>query len=80
MANPYGKDKRDLLGKADSSAFPTPMSTAMAMQPMAQPKPIQEDMYGGGMVKKRKKRKYMGGRKVRKIYAKGGGIRKAKYS
>ena len=36
-------------------------------------------MYGGGPVKKRKRKKYMGGGKMRK-YAKGGGIRKAKYS
>jgi hypothetical protein len=35
-------------------------------------------LYGGGTVKKRKKRKYMGGGRVKK-YAKGGGIRKAKY-
>jgi len=35
--------------------------------------------YTGGPVKKRKRKKYMGGGKMRK-YAKGGGIRKAKYS
>ena len=38
--------------------------------------------YGGGKVhtKKKKKKSYMGGGKVRKMYAKGGGIRKPKYS
>tara|TARA_R100001369_G_C3283253_1_gene162452 strand:+ start:231 stop:995 length:765 start_codon:yes stop_codon:yes gene_type:complete len=38
--------------------------------------------YNGGKVhtKKKKKKGYMGGGKVRKMYAKGGGIRKAKYS
>ena len=35
--------------------------------------------YMGGPVKRRKRKKYMGGGKMRK-YAKGGGIRKAKYS
>ena len=79
MANPYNKDKRDILGRADSSAFPSPMTKAMAMQPTAQPKPIQEEMYGGGTVNRRKKRKYTGGGKVRKMYAKGGGIRKANF-
>jgi hypothetical protein len=79
MANLYNKNKRDMLGRADSSAFPTPMAKAMAMQPTAQPKPIQEEMYGGGTVNRRKKRKYTGGGKVRKMYAKGGGIRKANF-
>jgi hypothetical protein len=37
------------------------------------------DMYGGGPVKRRKRKKYMGGGKMKK-YAKGGGIRKPKYS
>ena len=50
---------------------------AMAMQPRVEPKPMQENMYGGGMVKKRKRKKYPGGGHVRKMYAKGGGIRKA---
>jgi len=82
MANPYDKNKTaGIMGRADASAFPTPMSQAMAMQPRVKPKPMQEEMYGGGMVKAPKKRKaYMGGGKVRKMYAKGGGIRKPKYS
>jgi len=79
MANPYEQKKANIIGRADSSAFPTPMSQAMAMQPRAEPKPIQENMYGGGTVKKRKKRKYMGGGHVKKVYAKGGGVRKANF-
>ena len=77
MANPYEQKKTNMMGRADASAFPTPMSQAMAMQPRVEPKPMQENMYGGGMVKKRKRKKYPGGGHVRKMYAKGGGIRKA---
>ena len=82
MANPYDKNKTaGIMGCSEASAFPTPMSQAMAMQPRVEPKPLQDKMYSGGKVKKSKKRKgYMGGGAVRKIYAKGGGIRKPKYS
>ena len=77
MANPYSKDKSGMMGRADASAFPAPMSKAMAMQPKMSTKPVEENYMGGGMVKKRKKRKgYMGGGKVRKMYPKGGGVRK----
>ena len=81
MANPYDKNKTGMMGRADASSFPTPMSKAMAMQPRTATKPAEENYMGGGMVKKPKKRKgYMGGGKVRKMYAKGGGIRKPTYS
>ena len=63
------KDKN--LGRADMSArVPTPMTDAMAMKPTVQ-RPIEvkvksdDKMYGGGFVKK---------------YAKGGGVRKVRYT
>ena len=81
MANDYTKDKKGMMGRADASSFPTPMSNAMAMQPKSATKPMEEGYMYGGMIKSPKKKKgYMGGGKVRKMYAKGGGIRKAKYS
>ena len=63
------KDKN--LGRADMSArVPTPMTDAMAMRPAVQrPTEIKvktdDKMYGGGYVKK---------------YAKGGGVRKVRYT
>ena len=63
------KDKN--LGRADMSArVPTPMTDAMAMRPAVQrPTEIKvktdDKMYGGGFVKK---------------YAKGGGVRKVRYT
>ena len=63
------KDKN--LGRADMSArVPTPMTDAMAMKPAVQ-RPVEvkvksdDKMYGGGFVKK---------------YAKGGGVRKVRYT
>ena len=60
MANPYTKNKEGMMGRADASAFPSPMSQSMSMQPKDNIKPMQQQMYGGGMVKK---------------YARGGGTR-----
>ena len=63
------KDKN--LGRADMSArVPTPMTDAMAMKPAVQ-RPVEvkvksdDKMYGGGFVKK---------------YARGGGVRKVRYT
>ena len=63
------KDKN--LGRSDMSArVPTPMTDAMAMKPAVQ-RPVEvkvksdDKMYGGGFVKK---------------YAKGGGVRKVRYT
>ena len=64
------EDKKNQLGRADMSArVPTPMTDAMAMRPAVQ-RPVElkvksEKMYGGGYVKK---------------YAKGGGVRKVRYT
>ena len=64
------QDKRT-LGRADMSArVPTPMTDAMAMKATPQ-RPVEvkvkadDKMYGGGFVKK---------------YAKGGGVRKVRYT
>ena len=66
------KEKKDnMLGRSDMSArVPTPMTDAMAMKPAVQ-RPVEvkvksdDKMYGGGFVKK---------------YAKGGGVRKVRYT
>ena len=63
------QDKKT-LGRSDMSArVPTPMTDAMAMKPAVQ-RPVElkvksEKMYGGGYVKS---------------YAKGGGVRKVRYT
>ncbi len=64
------EEKRN-LGRSDMSArVPTPMTDAMAMKPAVQ-RPVEvkvkpdDKMYGGGFVKK---------------YAKGGGVRKVRYT
>ena len=70
-----------MMGRADSSAFPITMSNEMAMKPKTENKPMQDGYMYGGMIKSPKKKKgYMGGGTVRKMYAKGGGIRKPTYS
>ena len=65
------EDKKNQLGRADMSArVPTPMTDAMAMKATPQ-RPVEvkvksdDKMYGGGFVKK---------------YAKGGGVRKVRYT
>jgi hypothetical protein len=65
------EDKKNQLGRSDMSArVPTPMTDAMAMKPAVQ-RPVEvkvksdDKMYGGGFVKK---------------YAKGGGVRKVRYT
>ena len=65
------KEENKNMGRSDMSArVPTPMTDAMAMKPTVQ-RPIEvkvksdDKMYGGGFVKK---------------YAKGGGVRKVRYT
>lgn len=65
------EDKKNQLGRADMSArVPTPMTDAMAMKPAVQ-RPVEvkvksdDKMYGGGYVKN---------------YARGGGVRKVRYT
>ena len=65
------ENKKNQLGRSDMSArVPTPMTDAMAMKPAVQ-RPVEvkvksdDKMYGGGYVKK---------------YAKGGGVRKVRYT
>ena len=65
------ENKKHQLGRSDMSArVPTPMTDAMAMKPAVQ-RPVEvkvksdDKMYGGGFVKK---------------YAKGGGVRKVRYT
>ena len=65
------KEENKNMGRSDMSArVPTPMTDAMAMKPAVQ-RPVEvkvksdDKMYGGGFVKK---------------YAKGGGVRKVRYT
>ena len=65
------KEENKNMGRSDMSArVPTPMTAAMAMKPAVQ-RPVEvkvkpdDKMYGGGFVKK---------------YAKGGGVRKVRYT
>ena len=65
------KKENKNMGRSDMSArVPTPMTDAMAMKPAVQ-RPVEvkvksdDKMYGGGYVKK---------------YAKGGGVRKVRYT
>ena len=65
------KEENKHMGRSDMSArVPTPMTDAMAMKPAVQ-RPVEvkvksdDKMYGGGFVKK---------------YAKGGGVRKVRYT
>ena len=65
------KEENKNMGRSDMSArVPTPMTDAMAMRPAVQ-RPVEvkvksdDKMYGGGFVKK---------------YAKGGGVRKVRYT
>ena len=65
------KEENKNMGRSDMSArVPTPMTEAMAMKPAVQ-RPVEvkvksdDKMYGGGFVKK---------------YAKGGGVRKVRYT
>ena len=65
------KEENKNMGRSDMSArVPTPMTDAMAMRPAVQ-RPVEvkvksdDKMYGGGFVKK---------------YAKGGRVRKVRYT
>ena len=65
------KEENKNMGRSDMSArVPTPMTDAMAMKPAVQ-RPVEvkvksdDKMYGGGFVKK---------------YARGGGVRKVRYT
>ena len=65
------KEENKNMGRSDMSArVPTPMTDAMAMKPAVQ-RPVEvkvkpdDKMYGGGYVKS---------------YAKGGGVRKVRYT
>ena len=71
MAEIPNRNKQNQLGRSDMSArVPTPMTDAMAMKATPQ-RPVEvkvksdDKMYGGGYVKK---------------YAKGGGVRKVRYT